>query len=46
MYNRTSIKCGNMTQGIVNLFSVEHIANTMLTRNKHINLVEKYYDFK
>ena len=40
MDNRTSNKCGNMTQGIVNLFSVEHIANTMLTRNKHINLVE------
>ena len=40
MYNRTSIKCDYMTQGIVNLFSVEHKDNTILTKNKHINLVE------
>ena len=46
MDNRTSNKCGNMTHGIVKLFSVEHITNTILTKNKHINLVEKYYDFK
>ena len=40
MDNRTSNKCGDMTQGIVKLFSVEHKKNTMLTKNKHINLVE------
>ena len=40
MYNRTSIKCDNMTQGIVNLFSVEHKENTILTKNKHNTLVE------
>ena len=40
MYNRTSNNCGNMTHGIVNLFSVEHKENTILTKNKHNNLVE------
>ena len=40
MDNRTSIMCDNMTHGIVNLFSVEHKENTILTKNKHNTLVE------
>ena len=40
MYNRTSNNCGNMTHSIVNLFSVEHKENTILTKNKHNTLVE------